>query len=148
MEDKISIALSSFQGSANCAQSVLLAFATDEGLTTEQCLKLGAGLGGGIGHKQHVCGAINAGAMIIGLRFGNSNLNDSDSKQKANVLVAEYMDKCTKRLGSTDCCRILGIDLNNPEAKQKARDAGLFDMVCGNAIKVVCQLLEEDYRKV
>lgn len=148
MRDKISIALSSFQGSANCAQSVLLAFATDEGLTTEQCLKLGAGLGGGIGHKQHVCGAINAGAMIIGLRFGNSNLNDSDSKQKATTLVAEYMDKCAKRLGSTDCHRILGVDLNNPEAKQKARDAGLFDMVCGNAIKVVCQLLEEDYRKV
>jgi len=38
--------------------------------------------------------------------------------------------------------------LNNPEAKQKARDAGLFDMVCGNAIKVVCQLLEEDYRAI
>lgn len=148
MEDKISLALSSFQENANCAQALLLAFATDEGLTTEQCLRLGAGLGGGIGHKQHVCGAINAGAIIIGLRFGNSTQNDIDAKQKATTLVAEYMDKCAQLLGSTDCHRILGVDLNNPEAKQKARDAGLFDMVCGNAIRIVCRLLENDYCKV
>jgi len=146
MEGKTYIALSSFQGNANCAQAILLAFGTDEGLTTEQCLMLGAGLGGGIGHKQHVCGAINAGAMIIGLRFGNKNMNDSDAKLKATTLVAEYMDRCAQRLGSTDCCKILGVDLSDPIAKQKARDAGLFDMVCGNAIKTVCQLLENDYR--
>jgi C_GCAxxG_C_C family probable redox protein len=142
------IALSSFQGNANCAQSILIAFATDEGLTAEQCLRLASGLVGGVGHKQHICGAINAGAMIIGLRFGNSNPNDTDAKQKATTLVAEYMDKCAQQLGSTDCHKMLGVDLNDPEAKQQARDAGLFEMVCGNAIKTVCQLLEEDFRKV
>lgn len=146
MEDKTSLALSSFQGNANCAQSILLAFAIDEGLTAEQCLMLGSGLGGGVGQKQHICGAINAGAMIIGLRFGNSNPSDTDAKQRATALVAEYMDKCAQSLGSTDCCKILGVDLNDPIAKQKARDAGLFDMVCGKAIKTVCQLLENDYR--
>lgn len=97
MGNKISLAPSSFQENANCAQALLLAFATDEGLTTEQCLRLGAGLGGGIGHKQHVCGAINAGAMIIGLRFGNSTQNDIDAKPKAITLVDEYMDKCAQR---------------------------------------------------
>lgn len=34
MKDKTSLALSSFQENANCAQALLLAFATDEGLTT------------------------------------------------------------------------------------------------------------------
>lgn len=146
VESKVSLAITNFQNGANCAQSILLAFARDEGLTEEQCLQLGSGLGGGIGSKQHVCGAINAGAMIIGLRHGSTKRDDIESKQKATEMVGRFIDSCTSKLGSPNCYKILGIDLSNPEEKQKAREAGLFDMVCGNAIKVVCQLLESDYR--
>lgn len=146
MEQKSHIALSYFQDKANCAQSILLTYGPAEGLTPEQCLRLGSGMGGGIGYKQNICGAINAGALIISLREGNQVIGDTEKKDRATKLVGEYVEKCTHRLGSTNCHKILGIDLNDPVQIQKARDAGLFDMVCGNAIKVVCQLLENDYR--
>ncbi|MDI3525926.1 MAG: hypothetical protein PWR03_109 [Tenuifilum sp.] len=147
MESKESLAIYNFENGANCAQSILLAFAKEEGLSEELCLQLGSGLGGGIGHKQHVCGAINAGAMIIGLRFGNKNRDDIDGKQTATDLVSEFMDKCSTDLGSANCSKILGIDLNNPEQVEKAKEAGLFALSCGKAIRTVCRLLESDYQK-
>ncbi len=146
MESKMHIALAYFHDKANCAQSILLTYGTAEGLTPEQCLRLGSGMGGGVGYKQNICGAINAGALIISLREGNRLIDDTEKKERATWLVGEYVEKCTHRLGSTSCYDILGIDLNDPIQMQKARDAGLFDMVCGNAIKMVCQLLENDYR--
>lgn len=146
MESKMHLAISYFHNKANCAQSILLTYGPAEGLTPEQCLRLGSGMGGGIGYKQNICGAINAGALIISLREGNQVMDDAEKKDRATSLVGEYVEKCTHRLGSTNCQQILGIDLNDPIQKQKARDAGLFDMVCGNAIKVVCELLENDYR--
>lgn len=148
MESKIHIALAYFHDKANCAQSILLTYGPAEGLTPELCLRLGSGMGGGVGHKQHICGAINAGAMIIGLREGNHTLHETPKKERASNLVGEYVEKCTNALGSINCQKILGIDLNDPVQKQKARDAGLFDMVCGKAIKVVCELLENDHVKV
>lgn len=52
----------------NCAQSVLLPFAPDAGLTEEQAFRLSANFGSGM-KMAATCGAITGGLMVLGL-FG------------------------------------------------------------------------------
>jgi hypothetical protein len=94
------------------------------GLTKEQSFQVGAGLGGGIGRRQYVCGAINAGAIIIGLRFGNKALEDKDGKELANRIAGEFVSECEKLLGSSQCSALLQINLMNPDERSKAKQSG------------------------
>ena len=50
---------------ANCAQSLLAAFADVMGITEAQAMAMGAGLGGGV-RSGNICGAVNAPVMILG----------------------------------------------------------------------------------
>ena len=52
----------------NCAQTLLVAFADDLGLSEEADMKLGSNFGGGM-KMGSVCGTITSGAMILGM-FG------------------------------------------------------------------------------
>ena len=49
---------------ANCAQSLLAAFADVMGITEAQAMAMGAGLGGGV-RSGNICGAVNAPVMIL-----------------------------------------------------------------------------------
>lgn len=112
------------------------------GLTTELCLQIGSGLGGGIGRKQYICGAINAGAIILGLRFGNKELGESERKEQTSQIVGKFVTHCERELGSLQCSELLRVDISNPEERTKAKDSGLLDRVCNNAVIKTAQLLE------
>jgi len=50
----------------NCAQSVLVPFAEQAGMTTEQALAVAQGFGGGM-QTGGICGAISGGVMALGV---------------------------------------------------------------------------------
>lgn len=50
----------------NCAQSVLIPFATEMGLTEEQAKALGAHFGSGMRHGS-TCGALTGALMVLGM---------------------------------------------------------------------------------
>ena len=54
----------------NCAQSVLIPFAEEMGLTKEQAFNLGFNFGGGM-KRGSVCGAVTAGLMVLGMHGVN-----------------------------------------------------------------------------
>jgi len=141
------IALNYFTEGASCSQAIMAAYGPLVGLTKEQSFQVGAGLGGGIGRRQYVCGAINAGAIIIGLRFGNKALEDKDGKELANKFAGEFVSECEKLLGSSQCSALLQINLMNPDERSKAKQSGLFDRVCNNAVLRSAETLEK-YLKV
>jgi C_GCAxxG_C_C family probable redox protein len=131
-----------FSEGASCAQAILMAYGPVVGLSIEQSMLIGSGLGGGLGRRQHICGAINAGAIILGLKYGNSVHTDLERKEKASVIVGEFVQKCEKELGGTQCFALLKIDLNNAEEKAEAKASGLFDRVCNNAVMKSAEILE------
>ena len=63
---KSEIAVNNFKIGYNCAQSVLLTFSEEIGLTQEEALKLASSFGGGMGRLREVCGAVSAMFMIAG----------------------------------------------------------------------------------
>jgi len=132
-----------FMESATCAQSILAVYGPKVGLTTEQCLQIGSSLGGGIGYQQHTCGAINAGAIVIGLKHGNSVHGDMDKKNRAIKLAGDFVLECQQILGNIQCSELIKLDLNNAEEVSKANADGLFDRVCNNAILKCAEILEK-----
>lgn len=135
-------ALDLFSKSYSCAQAVLIAFANEVGIDEQTAFKIGAGLGGGVGRTQNICGAINAGAIILGLKFGNYAPEDVDSKNRLGELVGRYVADCKKELGYETCLELLKVDINNEQIKQFAKETGLLDRVCNNAVVTASNILE------
>jgi C_GCAxxG_C_C family probable redox protein len=139
----VTIALKLFNEGNSCAQAILEAYAHRVDIDPKIAIKIGAGLGGGIGRKQHICGAINAGAIILGIKFSSGNSGDVESKENVSMIVGNYVAECEKILGSAQCKELLKIDLSNPDERSIAKESGLFDRVCNNAVIQCATILEK-----
>jgi C_GCAxxG_C_C family probable redox protein len=139
-------AIELFSCGNSCSQAILIAFAEDVSIDEQTAFRIGAGLGGGIGRTQNICGAINAGAIILGLKFGNYPADDTDSKNSMGRFVARYINECKQELGATQCLEITKVDLNNQELKQFATETGHLARVCNNAVAISAAILEKYLR--
>ena len=118
-----------FEQKFQCSQAVFAAFAEELGLSEEQALKIGGCFGGGM-FKGEVCGACTGALMALGLKFGQSDINDLESKQKTKEVASEFLENFKKENGSYVCRELLGCDLSTPDGKQYALDNNLFTEFC------------------
>lgn len=95
-----------FKRNFHCSQAVLAAFSEELGLTEEQALKLGACFGSGM-RKGEVCGACSGALMVLGLKHGQADEQDIDSRLKTNEVTDVFLDKFKKENGSYICKELL-----------------------------------------
>lgn len=131
-----------FQQKFHCSQAVLAAFAEEIGLNEEQALKLGGCFGGGM-CKGEVCGACTGALMALGLKYGQSDVADLESKQKTNEIAVEFLDMFKKENGSYICKELLGCDLATPAGKQFAIDNNLFVEICPKMVESATLIAEK-----
>ena len=141
--NKPEYALSLFNNGYSCAQSILVAFAQETGINDEIAFRIAAGLGGGIGRTQNICGAINAGAIVIGMKLGRFKPNNNEAEDEVAQLVGTFVSECREVLGSTQCFELVKVDLNNPEQKKQAAESGHLAKVCNNAVYKTATILEK-----
>ena len=125
---------------SNCAQSVLCAFTSELGVDTAVAHRLATGLGAGLGRRQHLCGAVNGGAMALGAALGNESGADLAAKERTYAVVQTYIKTMETEFGSIDCRTLLGVDLNTPEGKAAFKERGLSASVCD---KLIARCAEE-----
>jgi C_GCAxxG_C_C family probable redox protein len=125
---------------SNCAQSVLCAFTSELGLDTAMAHRLATGLGAGLGRRQHLCGAVNGGAMALSAALGNESGADLAAKERTYAAVQAYIKTMEAEFGSIDCRTLLGVDLNTPEGKAELKERGLSAKVCD---KLIARCAEE-----
>ena len=89
-------------GSANCCQSVLLAYADILGKDEDALRRLGAGFAVGMGSMEATCGALIGAGMVAGLRLGPSPA----AVQASRKILASFQAKC----GATICKDLKGRD--------------------------------------
>ena len=65
-EERVALAAELHKQGHNCCQSVVAAFGDLYGFTREQCLKMSAAYGGGIGRMKETCGAALGLFMLAG----------------------------------------------------------------------------------
>jgi len=113
-----------------CAPAVLSTYSEQLGLEKTLALKIACGFGGGIGRMGRTCGAVSGAVMVIGLKHGQVNLADEESRQRTYTLVKEFVDRFTELHGSIECKDLIGYDLSNSGELRLARESGVFQNKC------------------
>lgn len=131
-----------FSEKFHCSQAVLAAFAEELGITEEQALKLGACFGSGM-RKGEVCGACAGALMVLGLKYGQCQKDDMDSRMRANEVTDYFLEEFKKENGSYICNELLKCDISTPEGVTFARENRLFTEFCPKMVESAVKIIEE-----
>ena len=134
---------SQFEKGYSCAPSVLSAYSEQFGLEKELALKIACGFGGGIGHTGRTCGAVTGAVMVIGLKHGQANANDEESRQETHKLVNEFIDRFEALHGSVECRELIGYDLSNAAEFEAARADDAREKKCRGFVHDAARILED-----
>jgi len=109
----------------NCAQSVLMAFTEQAGLTDEQAYRLAAHFGSGMRHGS-TCGAVTGALMALGMM--------GYDEKAASAILRQMREEH----GALDCATLL----------KKAHDAGIVrkdhcDGLVYEMVQAVTRIMEE-----
>jgi len=129
-------------GKTNCAQSVLYAFCEEMGLQPDLALKLSLGFGGGMAHTGQICGAVSAAYMVLGLIQDFNPDNPKQNRDKVGALIHEFNSRFVTLHGSTNCSKLLGYNLKNPEALAIVREKNLTVQLCPRFVYDSVEILE------
>jgi len=144
MSTRTDIATTKFASGYNCAQSVFVAFRDETGLTEDLSLKIATGLGGGMGRKQEVCGAVTGGILVLSMRHGRGRHEDRSATEDTYARTRELMDRFATEHGSCLCRQILaGYDLNTEDGQRRTRADGLHEKICKPCVQTVVKILED-----
>ena len=102
----------------SCAQSVTGAFCEGYGMDAATGLKLACGLGGGCGLGE-LCGAVSGGTIIVGLKYGQHDLEDVEAKVNCREKRDEFVEKFVELNNSATCRGLLGFDILTPEGDEE-----------------------------
>jgi C_GCAxxG_C_C family probable redox protein len=123
---------------------VLYACAPDLGLEAETALKVATGLGGGMGRRGEVCGAVTGGILALGLKYSRGDQQDRSATEKTYLKTQELIEQFEQRHGSCLCRTLLGgCDLRTAEGQQRFRDHDLLRKTCVGCVRTVAEILTE-----
>ena len=140
--DQVTRAVALFGRGYMCSQAVFAAFSEQFEITEKQALQIGACFGGGM-NKAEVCGACTGALMVLGMRYGQVDLNDFDSRMAENAKAVQFLDEFKKRKGSYICRDILGCDISTKDGKSVAVESGLFGKLCPEMVRTAAEIVAE-----
>lgn len=143
MSEKVEAAVACFREGFNCSQAILSTWGGDFGLGRETALRVASGFGGGMAGQGEVCGAVTGALIVIGLKHGQTDAKDKETKEKNYSRIQELTRCFRSRNGSLLCRELLGCDLTTPEGREAAKQKGLFAERCPRFVRDAAELLEE-----
>ena len=132
-----------FKEGFSCSQAVLAAFADQFGLDKELALKISSAFGGGMARTANTCGAVTGALMVVGLKYGRTQAEDKDAKEKVYRLSQEIIDQFIFRNDSIICKELIGLDISTPDAHKLAMDNKIFETSCAFFVKDAIEILEK-----
>jgi C_GCAxxG_C_C family probable redox protein len=141
--DRVEEAVSIFEAGYVCSQAVLTPYAGLLDLARETGLKLAEAFGAGMGCMGKTCGAVTGAYMVIGLKYGRTQAEDSHAKEKTRTLVKEFTRRFEKKHGTITCNDLIKFDISSPEGKDAAEKSGVFDTFCPGLVRDACEILEQ-----
>ncbi len=143
-QDIIEKALSRFDEGYACSQSVLLAFSEEFNLDERTAKLISANFGGGMGRLREKCGALTGGFMVLGLKYGNVEPKDLDTKlasyQKVRILNKQMLNIYE----SADCADILKKHATVQEITDRKHHKIICREIVGNVSGMVYDLLQTE----
>lgn len=139
---RVEKAVAYYKRNFNCSQAVFTTYAVECGMDEKLALKIATNFGGGA-RKGELCGAVSGAMMVLGLLFGHSESEDTETKKIVYALSEEYMTRFAKVNGSTVCRDLLGYDLTKPEDMEIIKEKQLFTTKCVEMVQSAVEVLEE-----
>ena len=140
--DPIKKSLKLFESKFHCSQAVFAAFSEELGVTEEQALKIGACFGSGM-RKGEVCGACTGALMVLGLKYGHSQVGDIESKLKTDEITDKFLDEFKKENKSYICKELLNCDVSTKEGLNYAIDNNLFTEFCPKMVESASRITKK-----
>jgi len=122
-------------GKYNCAQTLFLVYYDELDIDKETLLKLTSGFEGGICKLGETCGLINSSVMLLGLKYGYTEMNEIDAKEKLRKKVRRLIKEFKDDHKSINCRDLLTED---KECTYK-----MHSRKCEDLVSEVCDILEE-----
>lgn len=130
-----------FNEGYSCSQAIFTIYGVQFGIDKDTALKIGSGLGGGIGATGNTCGAAIGAVLVLGLKFGSTNPKDKNAKYATYKKVREFCDEFKARAGSLLCRELLGFDFMTPQGALRAKQPGAFEH-CPEFVQIAAEILE------
>ena len=118
----------------NCSQCLLAAFADVAGLTLEQAMALGVGMGGGV-RCGSICGAVSTPVMLLG-----TACPDPTDRPAVTAVVKEYQRRFLEHFHRMDCRELLRSQELEPSELALELAGGDH---CGRLIVTAAELLTD-----
>ena len=141
--DRIQLAIATFNGGFNCAQSVCSTFAEQLGLERKLSLKMAGAFGGGMVGTAGTCGAVTGGLMVIGLKYGKCEPEDDDARERCTEKAHQFLARFTEKHGALTCRELLGCDISTPEGRAYQTENQLKEKRCVGFVTDAVGILEE-----
>jgi C_GCAxxG_C_C family probable redox protein len=132
-----------FESGYNCAQAMTLAVNAAYELGIEDIPRIMQPFGGGIARSDEVCGAVSGAVLAIGMLFGRDGEEAEEGKERCYRLAGRYMEEFKKLRGSTKCTGLLGLNLADPEERERASREGVFSTKCPGIVEDSMRVLLE-----
>lgn len=140
---KVENAVESFREGYSCSQAILSIYGVDYGLGRDLALKIASGFGGGMARTDGACGAVTGAVMVIGLKYGGIDAEDTDAKARTYEVVNQFMTKFREKHKSIQCTDLLGFDLSDPVQLEEVKNRNLSGTLCPKFVSDAAEILEE-----
>lgn len=143
--DPVATARLLFDRGFNCAESVLLALAGDDGGEPPPWQRAAATFGGGIARQGLLCGCLTGCAMAVGLRIGRLRPDDKETRDRSYRVTAAIFRRFQQRFGALDCRLLSGMDFNQPNPPEAIRR--LHAETCAPMVEETVRIALEELSK-
>lgn len=142
-EEARDTALEYFNQGYACSQSILLTFAPSLGLDELNAKRISSTFGGGMGRLRQKCGAVTGGFMVLGLKYGNIEPKDLDTKLNAYAMVRALDKRIEEVMGTTSCKEILQQHATAEQVESRQHHRIICRKVVAETAEAVFDLLEK-----
>ena len=129
-------ALKLFYDGYNCTQAIMIAYHDLVDIDETLAFKLSSGFEGGIAKLGKTCGTLNASIMLLSLRYGETNKDDTESKMKRRNIIRDFVHEFEEHHeNGINCIDIL--------REEKDKVYTMHSEKCARTVSEVCDLLDK-----
>ncbi|MCI5133321.1 MAG: C_GCAxxG_C_C family protein [Candidatus Electrothrix sp. EH2] len=132
-----------FQEGYACSQSILIAFSEQAGIDKETAKKVSSAFGGGMGRLRKTCGVLTGSFMVLGMKYGNTEPHDMESKLSTYHLVQEVSRLFKEKHGATDCGKLLLKHASEQEIKKREHHRKICDELVRDGAQILSEILKK-----
>lgn len=101
-----------FMQGYNCSQAIAGAFCEDMNLDFDTAIKMSSPFGGGMGRMREVCGAVSGMFLVIGAKYGYTDIANKQAKIDVYTTVQTLAKEFKEKYGSIICRELIGANID------------------------------------